>query len=141
MRYWSVAPIVLLVMVACSRSECCQGGDIKLVARAPLRVSQIGQELALQVAGDVVAPVLIKKVEPTLPDHERTRVRTQPTMLFELTIDRSGNVAAVRTVRTNDRTLLPYVLAAIKEWKYRPATLHGHPVRVVYNVRFSYDVR
>ena len=138
MRYTLVLSIFLLV-VGCSRSECCQSGQTELVARAP--TPQAGEEVSFEVAGDVVAPVLVTKKDPVLPEHERAQVREQPLMIFQLTIDHVGNVANVRTLKTNNDALLPYVIAAIREWKYQPATLHGRPVRVLYNVTFSYEVR
>jgi hypothetical protein len=114
---------------------------MKVVARIPIRRVEPTQERAVRVTGDTVAPVLIHKVEPTLPDREKDVARKQPLMLFELVIDRSGDVTKVRTLRTNDETLVQYVVPAIQQWKFRPATIHGNPVTVLYNMTFSYEVR
>ena len=109
--------------------------------RRALRKAESTNETPLRVGGEVVAPVLIHKVEPTLPEPEKGTVRKRPFMLFELVIDRSGAVTSVRTLKANDETLLQYVVPAIKQWKYRPATLHGKPVTALYNISFSYEVR
>jgi TonB family protein len=95
----------------------------------------------LQVGGEVLAPVLVRKVEPTLPDREKRAVREQPWLLFELIVNKSGDVTSVRTLKANDDTLMQYVVPAIKQWKFRPATLHGKPVTVFYTLKFSYEVR
>ena len=86
-------------------------------------------------------PVLVRKIEPALPPSERGRTRPQPLMFFELTIDQTGDVVNVKPLRSNDSSLLPYVTAAIKQWKYKPATLGGKPVTVLYNLSFTYEVR
>jgi len=114
---------------------------MKLVARVPIPASESLQDVPVRVGGEVVAPVLIHKVEPTLPDHEKHAVRKQPFMFFELVVDKSGDVTSVRTLKANDETLVQYVVPAIRQWKFRPATLHGKPVTALYNISFSYEVR
>jgi TonB family protein len=146
MRYPFIVVSLLALVLACSRFSQTQTGPIPadrvhLVARIPLQSDDHHASLPLPVAGDVTLPVLIHKVEPAIPAQERSRVREQPYMLFELTIDPSGDVLDVKTRRVNDQSLLPYVVAAIKQWKYKPATLRGKPVTVLYTVTFSYDVR
>ncbi|MDP9192911.1 MAG: energy transducer TonB [Acidobacteriota bacterium] len=136
-----LAFLVLAMLSGCERSDCCAQGDAKLVAKIPLRATEPAKETPLQVGGEVLAPQLIKKVEPGLPDHEKRAVRKQPFMFFEIVVDGTGSVTSVRTLKSNDDVLLPYVVAAIKQWKFRPATLRGKPVTVLYNIRFSYEVR
>jgi TonB family protein len=114
---------------------------VKLVSRIPIRTAASTKEVPVQVGGEVVPPVLIRKVEPTLPDREKRAFRKQPFMFFELVVDKSGDVTSVRTLKTNDETLVQYVVPAIKQWKFRPATLHGKPVTALHNIRFSYEVR
>jgi TonB family protein len=137
----AVTFLLLTTLSGCDRSDCCTHGKTKLVARIPLRSTGSTKETPLLVGGDVLAPQLIRKVEPTLPDREKRAVRKQPFMFFELVVDRTGSVTSVRTLRSNDETLLPYVVAAIKQWKFRPASLRGRPVTVLYNISFSYEVR
>jgi len=137
---------LVVVVLACSRSSQTQTEQIPadrvhLVARIPLQSDDQHASVPVAVGGEVTLPVLIHKVEPTIPAQERSRFRDQPHMLFELTIDPSGNVVDVKTRRANDESLPPYVVAAIKQWKYKPATLRGKPVTVLYTVTFSYDVR
>jgi TonB family protein len=86
-------------------------------------------------------PVLTHKVDPALPEQEKRRYRMQPFMLFQLTIDTNGNVTDVQLLKANDRSLVPYIVPAMKQWKYRPAKLHGEPVAVLYDLTFTYEVR
>jgi hypothetical protein len=133
MRYPLILASLVVVFVACSRSGQTQTGEIPadrvhLVARIPIQSENQHASIPLAVGGEVTLPVLTHKVEPVIPAEERSRVRVQPLMLFELTIDPRGNVVDVKTRQTNDESLLPYVVAAIKQWKYKPATLRGKPV-------------
>jgi hypothetical protein len=147
MLYSPIVVSLVVVLLACSRSSQTQTGQIPadrvhLVALIPLQSNDQRASVPLPVGGDVTLPVLIHKVEPAIPAQERSRVRDQPFMFFELTIDPNGNVVDVKTRRSNDESLRPYVVAAIKQWwKYKPATLRGKPVTVLYTVTFSYDVR
>lgn len=92
----------------------------------------------LPVGGNVQPPVAITRPEPTLPKHFD---RAGP-LLLAATIDRTGVVRSVRVVR--DGTV-PKVGAlyvnAIKQWRFKPGTLHGKPVDVEYTLSVIIDVR
>ena len=133
-----------ILSIACSRSPenpntVVPPEKVHLVARIPLGKNI--SETPLRISGEVTLPVLVHRVEPIIPVEEKARVRNQPFMIFELTIDQIGNVVDVKTLKSNDESLVPYVVAAIKQWKYKPATLRGAPVKVLYNITFTYEVR
>jgi hypothetical protein len=92
----------------------------------------------LPVGGDVKPPVAITRPEPTLPKHLD---RAGP-LLLAATIDRTGIVRSVRVVRdgTMPKVGTLYV-NAIKQWRFKPGTLHGKPVDVEYNLSVIIDVR
>ena len=126
-------PLILLATLpGCERNG---------VARTPVRSAAAIREVPLQIRGEVVAPQLITKVEPTLPAREKRKTRQQPLMFFELVVDRTGSVTGIRTLKSNDDSLVPYVVPAIRQWKFRPATLRGKPVTVFYYISFRYEVR
>src|SRR5882672_3651855 len=121
-------PLITLIIV--TLIGCWQPRETRLVSRTPIQNAEQPALAPVPVVGDVTPPILVHRVEPVIPEREKMRVREQPRMFFELTIDSAGNVAFVRTLQANDESLLPNVIAAIKQWKYRPATLHGKPVAV-----------
>jgi Gram-negative bacterial TonB protein C-terminal len=133
-------------LLACSRShettfDTVSTDRVHLVTRVPLHPLEQQAQAPVPVGGEVTLPALIHRVEPAIPAGERSKIRRQPWMLFQLTIDSSGNVVDVTPLRSTDQVLLPYVVAAIKQWKYRPATLRGRPVSVFFNITFTYEVR
>lgn len=63
----------------------------------------------------------------------------QGIFIVEAVIDESGGVREVRTLRTPILTppcpaLEDAVIAAVTEWRYKPATLDGNPVAVFLTV-------
>jgi protein TonB len=53
-------------------------------------------------------------------------------------VDSKGDVVAPRIVSANDPRLAESALAAIRNWKYRPACRNGVPVqcRMIENINF-----
>ena len=89
-------------------------------------------EPPLRVAGTVQAPVLLRRVEPTIPASARRLLAVSP-VVVEAVISATGDVVSTRIVRSNpaaDRA----VLAALRQWKYRPALLDGRPVAVYLTI-------
>jgi len=72
---------------------------------------------------EVQAPVLIRPQFPKEP------APGDDTGIFDMLIDENGDVAHVKLIsprrRFHDRMLVP----AAKAWKFRPASLNGHPVK------------
>ncbi|HET9795349.1 MAG TPA: energy transducer TonB [Thermoanaerobaculia bacterium] len=89
-------------------------------------------EPPLRVAGTVQAPVLLRRVEPTIPASARRLLAVSP-VVVEAVISATGDVVSTRIVRSNpaaDRA----VLAALRQWKYRPALLDGRPIAVYLTI-------
>jgi protein TonB len=60
-------------------------------------------------------------------------------VIAEIRIDRGGNVESARaTSGSGSKVLDEAALAAVRTWKYRPATLNGHPTPSVRRVRFVF---
>lgn len=92
------------------------------------------------VGGRVTAPVLVHRVVPGYPEAAR-RARLQGVVVIEAVIDREGAVAEARVLGDTARlgVLAEAALRAVREWRYRPALLEGHPVavRLTLTVTFS----
>jgi TonB-like protein len=80
----------------------------------------------------VVAPVLVKRVEPSLPKGAR-----QIPISLEAVITKDGDVQDVRVTETRNHDLDRYYVGAVSRWKYKPATLDGKPVAVMLTITIT----
>jgi TonB family protein len=81
----------------------------------------------------VAAPVsrvfvaqLMRRVEPAYPEAAR-RLRISGKVIVKATITKAGMVGDVRWVSGND-LFRDATLTAVKQWRYKPASLNGQPV-------------
>jgi protein TonB len=103
---------------------------------APLR--DAGPE-PLRVGGPVTAPVLIRRVDPVIPEAMRRRIVSASPVVVEAVITETGDVTRMKVIRSNP----PFdaaVIRALSQWRYRPAELDGKPVSVYLTVTLSIDV-
>jgi TonB family protein len=104
-------------------------------AEASGSVSQsatVDPDAPLHVSGDVVPPVVIERVAP---DYTQTRpIRAAGLPIFEAIIGIDGRVKDVRVVKSVHSEVDAAIVAALKQWKFKPATLHGRPVPVYFRV-------
>jgi len=90
----------------------------------------------LIVSGDVKAPELLHKVKPGYPEVAR-RARVTGTVILQAVIGESGDVEGITILRS--RPLLDEAaVAAVRQWKYKPATLNGVPVKVYFTVTVEF---
>jgi len=87
---------------------------------------------------DGVEAVPVETPSPVYPDQAR-RKNLQGAVIAEIQIDTTGKVASARAAEGSGSALLDdAALAAVKAWKYKPATLNGKPVPSVRRVRFVF---
>jgi len=87
---------------------------------------------------DGVEAVPVETPPPVYPDQAR-RKNLQGAVIAEIQIDTQGKVASARTAEGSGSALLDdAALAAVKAWKYKPATLNGKAVPCVRRVRFVF---
>ena len=84
----------------------------------------------LRVGGEVKAPVLIKRVQPSFAHLHGELVMGQ--VILECTITTDGRVREVRVMRGPRNEYEAAIVAAVRQWRFKPATLHGKPVEVLY---------
>ncbi|MBW3565081.1 MAG: energy transducer TonB [Acidobacteria bacterium] len=98
----------------------------------PERLSESGQirERALRVGGDVTAPVVLERVEPVLSEVARA-ANVSGIVILEAVIDRNGKVVDVRVLKPLGFAT-DSAVEAVKKWKFRPGTLDGEPVDVIF---------
>ena len=90
----------------------------------------------LAVGGDVKQAVLISSVPPMYPAMARTQ-RVSGSVVVDALIEPNGRVSTMKVV-SGPPTLQQAAMDAIKQWKYRPATLDGSPVAMHLTVTIQF---
>jgi len=93
----------------------------------------------LRVGGDVRAPVLMEKVEPVYTPEARER-RISGIMILEAVIGRDGLVKNVSILKPLPFGLNQAAVDAVKQWKFKPGTLEGKPVDVIYTLTVNFNL-
>ncbi len=91
----------------------------------------------MHVRGDVTKPVKLSGEAPQYSEIAK-EARIQGTVILEAIIDKNGDIARVRTIKALPLELTDNAIAAVKTWKYEPATLEGKPVSVYYQLRINF---
>ena len=94
----------------------------------------------VKVRGAVVAPRLIKRVEPLYPAASR-KAGEEGVSVYEAIISPEGCIVEPRLLRSSAPVLDAMGMEAISRWQYQPATLNGKPVRVYLTVTVTFRLR
>ncbi|HVS14268.1 MAG TPA: energy transducer TonB, partial [Thermoanaerobaculia bacterium] len=114
-------------------------------AAAPAPPAEEGRTTAaadepLAVSGDVVPPELIDGPPPEYTQLAR-RARLQGVVVVRAVIDETGVVREATVLKGLPMGLNEAAVAAVRRWRYRPATLGGRPVTVSYNVAVNFRLQ
>jgi periplasmic protein TonB len=93
----------------------------------------------MRVGGDVKAPVPTTRVDPVYTEAAR-KARLNGIVVVEAVIDRNGNVDQARVVKGLPLGLGESAVAAVRQWKFKPGTLNGQPVDVIFNLTVNFKV-
>jgi protein TonB len=91
------------------------------------------------VGGGVAAPQLIFSVDPEFSDEAR-RAKYQGVCVVSLIVDAQGNPQRVAVVRHLGMGLDEKAVEAVKQYKFKPATLQGKPVPVEVNIEVNFRI-
>lgn len=92
--------------------------------------------------GDVIAPRVLHKVDPLrLLPRDLVKRGAHWEVVVEAQIDAMGSISNPRIVRSDDPRVNEYVLEAVRQWTFRPGTLNGNPVPVLFSVTVSFPPR
>jgi periplasmic protein TonB len=94
----------------------------------------------LDLTPEMVRPVLVHKVSPVYPDVPR-KARLEGRVTVQAVIGLDGSVESVEILRTSNPLFNDAALAAVRQWRYRPATMNGVPVRVFFTVEVGFVLR
>ena len=79
-------------------------------------------------------PTVVSTVEPVYP----ALAIGSGTIVLEVSIDAAGEIQDVKVIKDTGG-FKPQSLDAIKQWKFKPATLNGKPIPSVLPVAFSFS--
>ncbi|MGH9366863.1 MAG: energy transducer TonB [Thermoanaerobaculia bacterium] len=80
------------------------------------------------------------RVEPAYPEWAR-KARLEGTLILQAVIDTSGSVQELRVLKSAHPALDAAAEDAVRQWRYRPATLNGRVVSVYLTVTVQFRLR
>ncbi|MEO6487695.1 MAG: energy transducer TonB [Thermoanaerobaculia bacterium] len=100
---------------------------------------------AHRVGGEIAAPVVVHRVEPDFPQAARRALSEKggrSTVIIESRISRSGCANPLQVVvGSTSGDLNRSALLAIAQWRFKPGTLDGKPVPVIFQLNINYKLR
>ena len=93
----------------------------------------------VRIGGQIQAPTLIHRVEPYYPP-TAVDARLQGLVILEAIVDRDGNVAELKVLRSASPLLDREAVLAVKQWRYSPLVLNGQRERFVLTVMLSFNL-
>lgn len=93
----------------------------------------------MHVGGGVMPPQLIYSVDPEFSDEAR-KAKYQGTSVVALIVDANGNPRNIRVVRALGMGLDEKAVAAVKQYRFKPAQYHGHAVPVEIDVEVDFHI-
>ncbi len=107
------------------------------VAATSLFAQTADPDPAYRVGGEVEAPVVIQRIEPIFTA-EAKKNRISGIVITEVLIDRNGDVVDVRVLKPLPFGLDRAAVDAVRQWKFRPATRNGEPVKVFFTLTVNF---
>lgn len=93
-----------------------------------------------RVGGGVSSPIVIYRVEPIYSEEAR-KAKYQGVVVLQAIVRKDGNIEILKVVRGLGLGLDENAIAALKQWKFRPATRNGVPVDVALNIEVNFSLR
>src|SRR5207253_5614466 len=105
----------------------------------PLPAAQVVKG-PVRIGGQITAPALIRRVEPTYPEVAAVAHLTGMVIL-EATVSTDGCVDSVKVLRSRNALLDKAAQEALMQWQYSPLVLNGIPTPFVLTVTFTFSVQ
>jgi protein TonB len=93
-----------------------------------------------ELGGEIHAPRLVQKIEPEYSP-AAVKLRIQGFVIVRAIIGRDGRVEDVRVEKSLFPSLDEASVAAVRQWRYEPATLRGRAVRVALTVTVRFELK
>ena len=91
----------------------------------------------MRVGGNVKAPVTLDRVSPDYTETAR-KAKIAGTVVVEAIIGTNGRVQDVRVIKGLPMGLSEEAEQAVKKWRFKPGTLNGEPVAVIFNLTVNF---
>ena len=114
--------------------------DTDIIFGIPEGPPPVEPEGPIRVGGDVAPPEKIRAPSPQYTEIAR-KARIQGVVIVEAIIDKQGNVTNVKILKPLPMGLDQAAADAVKKWKFKPATLNGKPVAVIYNLTVNFRLQ
>ena len=106
---------------------------------APAPPEPAKPEGPLRVGGDVKAPIVQQRVDPIYSDMAR-KTRVTGIVIVEAIINKNGEVEQVKVIKGLPMGLSESAVEAVRKWKFKPGTLNGEPVDVIFNLTVNFKL-
>jgi periplasmic protein TonB len=93
----------------------------------------------LRVGGDVKAPVALNRVQPEYTETAR-KARLSGVVVLEAIINKDGTVEQVHVLKGLPMGLSEKAEEAVKGWRFKPGTLGGQPVEVIFSLTVNFKL-
>ncbi len=93
----------------------------------------------MHVGNGVQAPKLIYSVDPEFSDEAR-KAKFQGTSVVALIVDANGLPQNIRVIRALGMGLDEKAVAAVQQYRFKPATFQGHAVPVEIDVEVDFHI-
>jgi TonB family protein len=91
-----------------------------------------------RIGGNVMAAMLVHKVEPEYPDLAK-QVRVKGVVRFSAVVGKDGTVESLKLL-SGDPLLVEAATTSVQQWQYKPTLLNGEPVRVATTVDVNFTL-
>jgi TonB family protein len=118
------------------------GEAVDVISNLTINFKLDSDDAPLRVGGDVRAPVVVQKVEPSYTEEAR-KAQINGIVIIEAIIGRDGVVKDAHVIKPLPFGLDQAAVDAVKQWKFEPGTLDGKAVDVIFNltVNFRLDTK
>jgi protein TonB len=94
----------------------------------------------VRIGGQITAPALLHRVEPTYPE-VAALAQLAGMVILEATVNTDGCVQSVKLLRSRHPLLDKAAQEALMRWQYSPLVLNGIPTPFVLTVTFRFSVQ
>ena len=105
----------------------------------PVASDSVVQTAPIPVGGDVKEPIVVRRVSPSYPPLA-LRAGIKGYVILECVIDRSGIVRDAKVLTSSSKMFESSALDAVQQWQFKPGTLHGQPVDVIFNLTVRFEI-
>ena len=116
------------------------GGIVSAVSPPPQLPPPQVASAPVRIGGQITAPALLHRVEPTYPD-VAAMAQLSGLVILEATVNVDGCVESVKVLRARHPLLDKAAKDALMQWRYSPLVLNGIPTPFVLTVTFNFSTK